>query len=89
VVVGKGKRYARDVPVCSTLKFLSQNLRRLRLERELTQEQLAERAGLTYRHYQQIEGEDRPGLQVVTVERLAKALRVSVAELVGPNSRPS
>lgn len=78
VVAFKQKRYARSV---SALKILSSNLRRLRKERGWTQEQLAERAGLTYRHFQQIEGVDRPGLQVATVERLAKALNVEMADL--------
>jgi len=51
------------------------------LEKGLTQEQLAEKAGVTYRHYQQIEGVDRPGLRIVTAERLAKALELDLASL--------
>lgn len=78
MATASGKRYARDVPA---LAILSHNLRRLRKEQGLTQEQLAERAGVTYRHYQQIEAEDRPGLQVATVERLARALHVEIAAL--------
>ena len=77
----KPKRYDRDVPACSSLKALSRNLRRIRDEKGLTQEQVAERAELTYRHYQQIEATGRPGLQVATVERLAKALGATIADL--------
>lgn len=77
------KRYDRNVSAISTL---SQNLRRLRKEQGLTQEEMAERANVAYRHYQQIEAQDRPGLQVATVERLAKALRIEIAELFKPIS---
>ncbi|MBS0632039.1 MAG: helix-turn-helix transcriptional regulator [Verrucomicrobia bacterium] len=69
----------------SAIAILSKNLRRLRKEQGLTQEQLAERANVTYRHYQQIEAEARPGLQIATAERLAKALRVEIAELFRAN----
>ena len=78
----KGKRYDRDVS--AALKNLSLNLRRLRKERDLTQEKLAEKAGLSVRHYQQIEAVERPGLQVATVERLAAGLDLEVAELFAP-----
>lgn len=77
----KQKRYNRDVSNSFALNALSSNLRHFRLEKGLTQEQLAEKAGVTYRHYQQIEGVDRPGLRIVTAERLAKALGVDLATL--------
>lgn len=77
----KQKRYHRGVPDSFALNALSSNLRHFRLARGLTQEQLAEKAGVTYRHYQQIEGVDRPGLRIVTAERLAKALEVDLASL--------
>ncbi|MDO8545446.1 MAG: helix-turn-helix transcriptional regulator [Opitutaceae bacterium] len=67
---------------------MSDNLRELRRQRELTQEEAAERAGVTYRHYQEIEASARPGLQVATVERLAKAFGVETWELLNPR-RPS
>lgn len=69
------------MPVCALLKSLSYNLRRVRAEKGLTQERVAELARLSVRHYQYIEGEQRPGLQVATVERLANALDVEVTEL--------
>lgn len=77
----KQKRYYRGVSDSFALNVLSSNLRHFRLEKGLTQEQLAEKAGITYRHYQQIEGVDRPGLRVVTAERLAHALEVDLAIL--------
>ncbi len=76
------KRYSRSV---SAIEILRANLRRLREERDLTQEQIAEKAGLTYRHYQDIEAAARPGLQLATVERLAKAFNLSISELLNPH----
>jgi len=81
VGVIKQKRYHRGVSESFALNVLSSNLRHFRLEKGLTQEQLAEKAGVTYRHYQQIEGVDRPGLRIVTAERLAQALEVDLATL--------
>jgi transcriptional regulator with XRE-family HTH domain len=60
------------------------NLRQLRAARRLTQEQVAERTGLTYRHYQDVEAAARLGLQLATVERLAKMFGVQVWELLVP-----
>lgn len=42
---------------------------------------MAEKAGLDYKYYQRIETGAWPGLQLRTVDKLAKALRVEVAEL--------
>lgn len=50
----------------------------------LTQEALAEKTGLTARHFQQIETGKRLGLRLVTVDRLAVALGVTTAELLEP-----
>ena len=66
----------------SAIQTLRANLRRLRAARNLTQEQIAERAGLTYRHYQDVEAAARPGLQLATVERLAKAFDVPTWRLL-------
>jgi len=65
----------------TALKCLQSNLRRLRKERGLTQQEMAERAGLDYKYYQRIEAGNWPGLQLRTVDKLAKALRIEVAEL--------
>jgi transcriptional regulator with XRE-family HTH domain len=76
---GRSRRYFRGV---NSLKILCANLRNLRLCRGLTQEVLAEMAGVTYRHYQDIEAGRRPGLQVATVDRLATALGETAAHLL-------
>lgn len=65
----------------TALKCLQSNLRRLRKERGLTQQEMAERAGLDYKYYQRIETGAWPGLQLRTVDKLAKALRIEVADL--------
>lgn len=75
-----------DCGVSPSLKSLQENLRRLRRERGLTQESLAEKAGMTYRHVQQIEAGARPGLQVATIDRLAVALQVTAASLISPEA---
>jgi len=68
----------------NALTNLRLNLKRLRKAQKLTQERLAERAELDFRHYQRIEGGKWPGLQLHTVESLAKALGVEVYELFQP-----
>ncbi|AHF89095.1 putative transcriptional regulator [Opitutaceae bacterium TAV1] len=66
----------------NSLEILCANLRNLRLSRGLTQEVLAEKAGVTCRHYQDIEAGRRPGLQVATVDRLAAALGETASHLL-------
>jgi transcriptional regulator with XRE-family HTH domain len=62
------------------LRLLGAQLRRLRLERELSQERLAELAGLNYKYLGRIElAKADPGADVLV--RLARALRVPVGEL--------
>ena len=62
---------------------LGAHLRRLRLERAITQEALAERSTLNYKHIGRIEsGKAEPGALVLI--RLARALRVPVGELFDP-----
>lgn len=53
----------------------------MRKERGLTQQEMAERAALDYKYYQRIEAGNWLGLQLRTVDKLAKALRIEVAEL--------
>ena len=79
------------------LRTLGVQLRRLRLERGLSQEALAELADLNYKHIGKIElGKSDPGADVLV--RLARALRVPVGELfatitptsaVGPRLSPA
>jgi transcriptional regulator with XRE-family HTH domain len=67
-------------PPPAILKPLGAQLRRLRLERELSQEQLAELAGLHYKYIGRVElSKAEPGADVLV--RLARALAVPVGEL--------
>ena len=60
---------------------LAMRLKRLRKVRKMTQEQLAGRAGLTRGYVARLEtGRHDPALS--TLEKLAKALRVKVADLL-------
>ena len=65
----------------TALKCLQANLRRLRLAQKLTQQAFAERAGLDYKYYQRIEAGKWPGLQLRTVDKITKALKVEVSDL--------
>ena len=57
-------------------------LRRLRVERQLTQEELAQRAGVDYKYLQKLEGQNPSSPTLSTLEKLAKGLGISVSELV-------
>jgi len=62
------------------LRPLGAQVRRLRLERKLSQERLADRAGLNYKYLSRVErGRSEPGADILV--RLARALDVSVGEL--------
>lgn len=66
----------------TALKCLQSNLKRLRVESGLTQQAFAERAGLDYKYYQRVEAGKWPGLQLRTLDKLAKALKIDAAELL-------
>lgn len=70
------------------LPILRQNLRRARLLKGLTQEAMAEVAGLASQHYQDIEAGRRPDLMLSTLERLAEAAGVDVWTLLKPDAFP-
>lgn len=62
-------------------RLVGQNVRKIRLERGLTQEQLSEKSGLTQQYISDLErGLRNP--TIITVYELAKALGVGHAELL-------
>lgn len=65
----------------AALKCLQSNLKRLRVASGMSQQSFAEKAGLDYKYYQRIESGNWPGLQLRTVDKLAKALKVDVGDL--------
>jgi transcriptional regulator with XRE-family HTH domain len=65
----------------SPIRRMGKRLKALRLERGMTQAELAKRAGISRKHVIRIEAaEQEPTLGVI--ERLAKALKVRPAELL-------
>lgn len=65
-------------------KLVGRNLNRIRKERGLTQEQLAERSGLSQQYLSGLE-RGRRNPTVVTLFEIASALGVSHVELVNPD----
>src|SRR5215510_508225 len=78
--VPRRKPTATPRPKPAVLRLLGGQLRRLRLERKLSQERLAELAGLNYKYIGRIElAKADPGADVLV--RLARALAVPVGAL--------
>ncbi len=62
---------------------LAKKLKQLREKRGLTQEEVAELADLSTRHYQQLESDRNLNApQLDTLEKLARALKVKLTDLV-------
>ncbi len=62
-------------------RVLAQNVKRLRAQRRWTQQELAKRSGVSRITISRIENEDEQSPRVETLEKLAEALGVSLAEL--------
>jgi len=70
----------KAAPRLAILRPLGAQVRRLRLERHLSQERLAERSGLNYKYIGRVElAKAEPGADVLV--RLARGLGVPVGEL--------
>ena len=61
---------------------LGQKIRRLRIERKLTQDRLAELTGIDYKYVQKIEGKTPPAIRIDTIQKIAKALKVKLVDLM-------
>jgi len=72
-----------------TLPILLKRLKDLRLQHGLTQEAFAEKSGISYKYYQQIEAGRKRDLRLSTLERIAEAYRLEVWELLAPGGRGS
>lgn len=72
-----------------TPALLSRNLKAYRHALGLTQEQFAERARITYKHYQDIEGGRRNNLQLKTLDRIADAIGIRSGELLSEQTQAS
>ena len=68
-------RMAKDVCI-----RLGENIRTLRRKHKLTQEELADRAGISTKYLQNLEGKTPKTASVVTLEKLAKGLGIPIWE---------
>ena len=64
-----------------TLEF-SKTLRRLRTEKSLTQEELAQRSGVDYKYLQKLEGQNPSSPTLSTLKKLSRGLQIPLVELI-------
>lgn len=61
---------------------IGKRIKELRNKRNMTQEELAAAAEIDYKYLQKIEGKNPPNLKVETIEKLAKALKITPDKLL-------
>lgn len=61
---------------------LGKKIKELRKRRGYTQQKLSEMAEIDYKYLQKIEGKNPPNLKIETLEKLAKAFKVSLPKLL-------
>ena len=57
-------------------------LRKLRNDKKLTQEELAQRSGVDYKYLQKLEGQNPSSPTLSTLKKLANGLNVPLTELI-------
>ncbi|CAG9183228.1 helix-turn-helix domain-containing protein [Cupriavidus pinatubonensis] len=72
---------ANPTQTCNAQRLFATNMRRIRKEKELTQERVAEAAGLHPNYISSVERAER-NISICNIERIAIALGVTMAELV-------
>lgn len=65
-------------------RLVGENVRRFRIERQMTQEQFAERSGLSQQYISDLE-RGRRNPTIVTLFEISQALGVQPAELITPH----
>jgi transcriptional regulator with XRE-family HTH domain len=70
-------------------KRLLARVRGLRKKLGLSQEAFAERAGLKYKHYQQVEAGRKSDMRLSTLEKLAEACGLELWELLNFGTEPA
>jgi transcriptional regulator with XRE-family HTH domain len=68
--------------VVECLENLRTNLRRIRLLKGLTQQSVADLAGIEYKYLQNIEAGRWPNLTLATLQKIADALKIKPWELL-------
>ena len=67
----------------STIRLkLGRKIKEFRGKRGYTQERLSELANIDYKYLQRIEGKNPPALKIDTIEKIAKALNLSLQKLM-------
>jgi transcriptional regulator with XRE-family HTH domain len=61
---------------------LAERIKELRKKNNLTQEKLSELSGIDYKHIQLLESDKAPAAKLDTVEKLAKAFKITPSELI-------
>ena len=61
---------------------LAKRLKQLRKLRNYTQEDLADKADLAYKHIQRLEGKHPNAAKIDTLQKLAKAFGISVSKML-------
>lgn len=61
---------------------LAKRLRQLRKKRGYTQEKLAELSGIDYKHVQLLESANPSAAKIDTIEKLAKAFKITPSKLL-------
>jgi len=64
------------------VRKFSKRLRELRKKNELTQEKLAEIADISYKNVQYLESKDPTCPSLITLNKLAKALKLPLSQLL-------
>ena len=64
-----------------TLEF-AKTLRKLRTDKNITQEELAQRSGVDYKYLQKLEGQNPSSPTLSTLEKLANGLGIPLVELI-------
>lgn len=62
-------------------KKLAKRIKDLRKKKRFTQEQVAEKAGIKYKYYQEMEGGNLRDMKFSTLEKIAKGLGVPLLQL--------
>jgi DNA-binding Xre family transcriptional regulator len=61
---------------------LAKRIKDLRTEHNLTQEKLAELSGVDYKHIQLLESSRAPSAKLDTLEKIAKAFKITPSKLI-------
>lgn len=64
------------------LNKLAERIKSLRKKNNLTQEDLAEKSGVSYKHIQKLEGKFLHDPKLDTLNKIAKAFKITVSELL-------